>query len=91
MENTYSQQEKVKICMDIIFKLKNFKNPQNIPVDLFNENYTFVKTIKTIFNDYIRGDTYFKGTVEFEEIGKQINYHLPLTKNHKPLFFIKIN
>ena len=66
MENTYSQQEKVKICMDIIFKLKNFKNPQNIPVDLFNENYTFVKIIKNIFNDYIRGDTYFKGTVEFE-------------------------
>ena len=90
MENTYSQQEKVKICMDIIFKLKNFKNPQNIPVDLFNENYTFVKIIKNIFNDYIRGDTYFKGTVEFEEIGKQINYHLPLTKNHKPLFVIKM-
>ena len=90
MENIYSQQEKVKICMDIISNLKNFKNPQNIPVDLFNENYTFVKTIKTIFNDYIHGDTYFKGTIEFEEIGKQINYHLPSTKNHKPLFVIKM-
>jgi len=90
MENTYSQQEKVKICMDIISNLKNFKNSENIPVNLFNENYTFVKTIKTIFNDYIHGDTYFKGTIEFEEIGKQINYHLPWTKNHKPLFVIKM-
>ena len=88
--NFYSQKEKITLCTDIANNLKNFKNEQGIPVNLFNENYSFVKILKSIFNEYIHGDNYFKGTLVFEEIGKNIDYHLPLTKNFKPLFVIKI-
>lgn len=89
MENK-NQLEKTKICIDIANRLKNFKNEQNISVNLFNENYTFVPKLKKIFNEYIHGSTYYKGKLEFEEIGKYIEYHLPISKNKNPLFVIKL-
>ena len=81
-----SQKEKIKICVDIATRLKNFEG-QNGAVNLFQE---ILQTLKKIFNDYINGDTYFKGTLDFIEIGKTIEYHLPLTSNHKELFVIKM-
>jgi hypothetical protein len=85
----YSQEEKIEICTDIANRLKRFQG-QHGPVNLFNESYSFVKPLKKIFNDYIHGNTYFKGTLEFVEIGKTIEYHFPLTRNHNPLFVIKM-
>ena len=89
MDN-YTQQEKVSICFEIAKQLKEFQNDKGEKVNLFNEIYTFVPQLKKIFNDYIHGDTYFKGSLDFVEIGKKIDYHFPLTKNHKPLFVIRI-
>ena len=87
MENK-NQFEKTKICIDIANRLKNFKNEQNISVNLFNENYTFVPKLKKIFQEYIKGTTDFKGTLEFEELGKIIIYHFSINKKAK--FIIKL-
>ena len=81
--------EKTKICVDIANGLKNYTNEKG-SVNLFNENYTFVPKLKKIFNEYIHGSTYFRGKLEFEEIGKMIEYHLPISKNKNPLFVIKL-
>ena len=89
MDN-YTQQEKVSICSEIARQLKEFQNDKGEKVNLFNETYTFVPQLKKIFNDYIHGHTYFKGSLDFVEIDKKIDYHFPLTKNHKPLFVIRI-
>lgn len=88
MENK-SELEKTKICVDIANQLKNFKNEQG-KFNLFNENYTFVPKLKKIFNEYIHGSTYYRGELEFEEIGKKIVYHFPISKNKNPLFMIKL-
>ena len=91
MENDLlTQEEKLKIVLDIAKKLKNFEANNGQIVNLFNENYIFVKKLKKIFNEYIKGTAEFKGTVEFEEIGKKIKYRFPIYKKYQPLFVIKI-
>ena len=90
MENNYyTQQEKINICLEIASSLKEFDG-KNGKVNLFNETYTFVPELKKIFKDYIHGDCYYKGVLHFVEIDKKIDYHFPLTKNHKPLFVIRM-
>ena len=86
----YTQQEKVTICSDIAIKLKEFENGNGVKVNLFNDSYSFVPELKRIFNEYIHGNTFFKGTLDFVEIDKKIEYHFPLYKNQKPLFVIRI-
>ena len=85
----YSQTEKIEICTNIATQLKTFKGPQGA-VNLFNDNYSFVPTLKTLFKEYIHGNVYLKGELDFLEIDRKIDYHLPLTKNHNPLFVIRI-
>ena len=91
MAEFYLQSEKIQICTDIAQKLKNFKTQDNQIIDLFKESFGYTAKLKKIFNDYIKGDTYFRGTLLFEEIGKKIEYHFPVKKKYNPLFVIKIN
>jgi hypothetical protein len=84
----YSILEKVEICTDIAKKLKTFKGEHGA-VNLFNDNYSFVPILKQLFQEYIHGDVYLKGELDFVEIDRKIEYHLPLTKNHNPLFVIR--
>ena len=88
---SYTQKEKVEICLDIANKLKNFKNKNSVEVNLFNENYTFIPKLKSIFSEYIKGNSDYSGTMEFEEIGKTIKYHFPVSKNRKAKFAIIMN
>jgi len=86
----YSEKEKIEICVDISKKLKFFEN-KNGTVNLFNDSYTYVPKLKKIFKEYIKGTHDQKGTLEFEEIGKHIFYHFPVSKKKKAIFKIKIN
>jgi hypothetical protein len=86
----YSQEEKVQITLDIAKKLKYFEGQGGQIVNLFNNNYIYVPKLKKIFNDYIHGNVEFRGTMEFEEIGKKIEYRFPIYKKYNPLFVIRI-
>jgi len=88
MEN-YTISEKTDICLGIADSLKNYSG-KNGKVNLYNDCYTFVPELKKIFKEYIHGNCYFKGVLHFVEIDKKIDYHFPLTKNHKPLFVIRM-
>ena len=85
----YSEKEKVEICVDIAKKLKFYENEKGT-VNLFNENYTFIPKLKKIFADYIKNTRDYSGSLEFEEIGKQIKYHFPVSKKKKATFVIKM-
>ena len=84
-----SQFEKLQITLDIVHKLKTFEGP-NGKVNLFNDQYSFIPELKKIFNDYIHSDRTFKGTLEFKEIGKIVEYRLPHMNNKQPLFVIRM-
>ena len=88
--NYKSQQEKLEIVMDLIKKLQHFETNVG-PQDIFLSHYTYVDNCKKMFNDYIRNDVRQKGKFMFEEIGKYIEYDLPVNKRGQPLFVIKAN
>ena len=90
MSEFYTYTEKIEICVDIAKKLKFFENDKGISVDLFNENYTFIPKLKQIFSEYIKNTRDYSGVLEFEEIGKQIKYHFPVSKKKKATFVIKV-
>ena len=81
--------DKLKITLDIVDKLRNFEGP-NGKVDLFNDMYSFVPELKKIFTSYIHSDKVYKGTLEFTEIGKKIEYRLTVMNNKQPLFVIRM-
>lgn len=85
-----SMKEKLEIVMDIIKKLQTFETNVG-PQDIFLEHYTYVNDCKKMFNNYIRNNDREKGKFLFEEIGKYIEYDLPVNKKGKPLFVIRSN
>jgi len=87
---SYTRQEKLDIVLSITNKLIHFEGKDGQIINLFNESYSFVPKIKTIFNDYINGEKEYRGVVEFEEIGKKIEYRFPIYKKYNPLFVIKM-
>jgi len=88
--NNYSEKEKLEICVDIAKKLKFYENQSGVTVNLFNENYTFIPKLKKIFSEYIKDTKDYSGTLDFEEIDKQIKYHFPISRKRKATFIIKI-
>jgi hypothetical protein len=86
----YSQIEKLEIVLDIVKKLKNYTGKNGSIVNLYNDSYSFVPIFKKICNDYIKGDTEYNGNLEFVEIDKTIKYCLPIKKNKKATFIIKM-
>ena len=89
MGSFYDSKEKTEICVDIAKKLKFFENEKG-QINLFDDSYTFVPKLKKIFSDYIKDTRDYSGTLDFEEIGKQIKYHFPVSKLKKAKFIIKI-
>lgn len=85
----YSQSDKVKIIIDIANQLKNFPTVNESTINLFMEQYTYYDEWKKISNKYIKTDVVMKGTILFEEIGRKIEYYLPIVKGEDPLFVMR--
>ena len=86
----YTAKEKLEIVMDMVSKLRYYKNERGEPVNLMNEHFTFVSKLKEIMNKYVRehGSEY-KGFLEFEEIGKKLEYHFPASNKNDPTLVIR--
>lgn len=84
-----SKSEKLEIVLNIVKKLRAFEGPHGA-VNLYNDEYSFVPEIKKVFKEYLDSDKPVKGTLEFKEIGKLIEYRLPITNTKKPLFVIRM-
>ena len=90
----YTKKERLEIVLDIAKKLKNFKCKNGEIMNLYDDCYSFIIEFKKICNDYVNQEDdkviEYKGELEFEEIGKRIEYMFP-AKNKKPLFVIRGN
>lgn len=82
--------EKLKIVFDIIYKLRHFVTSTGIQ-DIYLPHFTYVPKCTEMFNNYIKTDERQKGKFLFEEIGKYIEYDLPVNKKGDPLFVIRAN
>tara|TARA_B100001540_G_scaffold317790_1_gene352956 strand:+ start:127 stop:420 length:294 start_codon:yes stop_codon:yes gene_type:complete len=96
MNNYNNQKERLNIVINIINKLKKYKIKNGSIINLYNKELcSFIEEFKNITNNYIKQDDNkeikgFKGTLYFEEIGKNIEYNLPAYRNIEPLFVIRI-
>jgi len=94
----YTKIEKLNIILDIAKKLKNFKGKNNQIVDLYKDEISFIEDFKNISNEYIKYTPLdnndikeFKGSFDFIEIGKRIDYIFPILKKDEPLFVIRFS
>ena len=88
--NMYTKKERLNIVLDIINKLKMFNLNDGTTIDIYNSNYSFINEFKLITNNYIKDGLHVKGFLEFEEIGKKIEYIFPEKNYKKPLFVIRM-
>lgn len=91
----YTKRERLQIVLDICKKLKNYKLKDGNTINLYNENLCdFITKFKAITREYINQQEdnlkEFAGKLNFTEIGKTIEYILPIRSNKQPLFVIKM-
>ena len=88
----YTAKEKLDIVMDMVSKLRHYKNDRGEAVNLMNEQFSFVNKLKKIMNKYVREDgSEYKGFLEFEEIGKKLEYYFPASNKRDPTLVIRQN
>jgi len=88
----YTDKDKLKIVMDMVYKLRYYKNPRGESVNLMNERFTFVNKLKEIMNKYVKEyKSEYKGYLYFEEIGKKLKYFFPAKTFNEPMLVIQQN
>lgn len=90
-----SQIDRINVVLDIVKQLKNYPTLNTGPVDLYKDEYVYVRRLKKIFSDYIKQPQDdlkpFKGVVFFEEtVKRDAEYILPILKSQEPLFVIRM-
>ena len=90
-----SQIDRINVVLDIVKQLKNYPTLNTGPVDLYKDEYVYVRRLKKIFSDYIKQPQddlkQFKGVVFFEEtVKRDAEYILPILKSQEPLFVIRM-
>ena len=84
------QVERLAVATEIVTNLKSFTNSNGQPVNLYNDDYTFIPILKAILNKYILEGGVYEGKLKFEEIDRNIEYYLPAKSHRKSLFVIKM-
>ena len=84
-----SELDKVHIVLDIARKLKYYEGLNGQIVDLYRDSFPFIKKWKKISNDYIHGNESFNGKIYFDEIGRTVEFFLPIVKDQRPMFVIR--
>lgn len=88
----YNKNDKVKIVIDIIKKLKEFPTKNNSTIDLYNKEYTYVQKFKDITMKWINNEhSEYEGSIYFEELNKYFEYKFPAKSNIEPLFVLRQN
>jgi hypothetical protein len=86
-----SKEERLKIILDIISKLKTIPANNDIGyINMWKMDYSAIKTIKKIFDDYISEEESQlierRGKIFFEELNRNIVYLLPANERVKAIF-----
>lgn len=89
----YTKKERLSFIMEIINLLRSFRGENGDIVNLYNEEYTAIKSLKQVFDSYLNQNdetsVSFDGTIMFEELNRKLRYRLPAFSPHKPLFILK--
>ena len=93
MQTRYTKNERLSFIMNVINSLRSFRGENGDVVNLYNEEYSAIKSLKTIFDEYLnQNDTRsvsFEGTIKFEELNRKLQYRLPAFAPHNPMIMLK--
>ena len=86
--------DRVEIVMDIVYKLRNFKDRTGNTIDHYKGNYSFIPQFKEICNNYIHQNDNeeikeFSGFIHYPEVNRTVEYKLPNKKFQKSLFVFR--
>ena len=87
----YNKNEKVKIIVNIINKLKAFPTKNNSTIDLYKD-YSYIEKFKEITMKWVNNEqSSYEGSIYFEELNKYFEYKFPSKRNIEPIFVLKEN
>lgn len=96
MKMKKTKEERLEIVLDIVKKLSNFPTITGTYINLYEINCPAINELKMIFNRYLAQDDRFTellvgetGKIKFPEIGRRIEFILPIKKTGKPTFILK--
>jgi hypothetical protein len=93
MKQRYAKNQRLSFIMEIITVLRNFKGENGDCVNLYNEEYDAIKSLKSEFDSYLNQDdttsVTFEGTIKFDELNRKLQYRLPAFSPHKPTVVLK--
>lgn len=91
-----TREERLEIVLDIVKKLSKFPTTTGTYINLYEINCPAMNEIKIIFNRYINQDDSTPellvgetGKIKFPEIGRKIEFILPIKKTIPPTFILK--
>ncbi len=88
-----NKQERLKVVLEICKKLKTFPTSTGSTLDLYNSYYDAIHEVKQVFNEYINQDesnlVTFSGKVDFPEMGRTIEYILPIKEGINSTFVFR--
>jgi len=92
MKQRYTKQERLSFVMEMIKSLRNFRGENGDVVNLYNEEYEAIRTLKKVFNEYLHQNDAtsisFEGSIKFDELNRKIRYRLPAFSPHKHILVL---
>jgi hypothetical protein len=92
MKQKYTKNQRLSFIMEMITSLRNFKGETGNIVNLYNEEYNAIKTLKEAFDGYLNQNdetsVSYEGTIKFEELNRKLQYRLPAFSPHKNMLLL---
>ena len=93
MKQRYTKNERLSFIIEIITSLRNFRGENGNIVNLYNEEYAVIKTLKQVFDEYLNQNdatsVSFEGSIKFDELNRKLQYRLPAFSPHKHMLLLK--
>jgi len=92
MKNLLTREERIELLAPIITKLENFPTKTGTTINLYATDYPATQKLREIFTRYIEQDGGMSGEcgkIPFPEMGRKIEYLLPIRRGVSPLFVFK--
>lgn len=93
MKQRYTKNERLSFIIEIITSLRNFRGENGNLVNLYNEEYDAIKTLKQVFDAYLNQNdatsVSFEGSIKFEELNRKLQYRLPAFSPHTHMLLLK--
>lgn len=91
-----NKKERLEVVLEIAKQLRKFPTSIGTTIDLYSGYYDAIHEIKDVFNQYIKqNDTQptklvaFSGKIDFPELGRKIEYVLPIKQGVNSLFVLR--